>query len=81
MTPKIAAGADRVDVGVAAERVAGGDLADQADDADRGGDRGRLRPTASAASSGARRIATSIRKVIRTIAPITSGSRDLVAAP
>ena len=40
----------------------------------------RLRPTARAASSGARRRATSIRKVIRTIEPTTSGSRDLVAA-
>ena len=32
-------GADRVDVGVAAERIAGGDLAGEGDDADRGADR------------------------------------------
>ncbi len=37
-----AGGADGVDIAVAAERIAGGDLADQGDDADRGGDRGEV---------------------------------------
>ena len=56
-------GADGVDVGVAAERVAGGDLAGEGDTPIAAATEARLRTTARAASSGARRIATSIRKV------------------
>ena len=39
MTPKIAAALDRVDVGVTAQRVAGGELAEERNDADRCADR------------------------------------------
>ena len=48
-----AGGADGVDIAVAAERIAGGHLADQGDDADRGGDRGEVEGDAPARQGAA----------------------------
>ena len=78
--PEDAGGADRVDVVVAAQRPAGGNVEEQGEDAEGDGDREQVERDRDRRQGSARRTRTRTRKVARVIATITSGTREEIAS-